>query len=49
MLNIATRSLFNATRSASIAGRSSLNYVSRSVVTLKDVKVRRLPTGPSQV
>ena len=39
MLNIATRALFNSTRSAAIAGRSSLNYASRSVVTLKEVKV----------
>ena len=39
MLNVATRALFNSTRSAAIAGRSSLNYASRSVVTLKEVKV----------
>ncbi|KAF8716725.1 hypothetical protein AX14_012218 [Amanita brunnescens Koide BX004] len=48
MLNIATRSLFNATRSASIAGRSSLNYVSRSVVTLKDVKYTANATASGQ-
>lgn len=43
MLNfVATRALFNSTRSAALAGRRSLNYVSRSVVTLKEVKVQVL-------
>jgi len=42
MLNVAARTLFSSTRSAIAASRSSLNYVSRSVVTLKEVKVRHL-------